>query len=270
MAGRWKLVVCGGLVAGAVGCNRQETNPSPFGASPPSRSSFFARTPGPPEVPEPPPSERTGPPSVATVVAFADAQTEAAFLEGRSAVERDRLVDTARTQYQRALASDPTNKAALSGLASLYARIGDRARAAATFQTAIQNHPTDHSLAHKYAAVQVRFGDWAGASESCRQALSIDPENRSYLKTLGYCQAQLGKWDEAFGSLMRVMPEAQARYFLGRVLIDLQRFDEAKQQMQAAVAIDPQYQVARLVLADIDAGRTVARPDDIQQAGFSQ
>lgn len=273
MAGRWKLVLCGGLVAGAAGCNRQETVPGPF-AMPPqptSSPSFFSKTPGPPPTPEPVASERKGPPSADTLAAFADAQTEAAFMDGRPAVERDHLLDAARQQYQKALDTDPKNKAALTGLANLYAKGGDRERAVAVLRTTIQHHPKDHQLAHRMAAVQARFGDWQGASESCRQALAVDPENRSYHKTLGYCQAQLGRWDEAFGSLMRVMPEAQARYFLGRVLIDLQRFDDAKEQMQLALQLDPQNQVAKQVLTDIEAGRVVVpKAEQVQQAGFHQ
>ena len=44
---------------------------------------------------------------------------------------------------------------------------------------------------------------------------------------------------------MKVMPEAQARYFLGRVLIDQNRDAEGRQMIQRRPTQDPQYQVAK-------------------------
>ena len=48
------------------------------------------------------------------------------------------------------------------------------------------------------------------------------------------------------------MPEAQARYFLGRVLLDLDRIDEGRQQMQLALKADPQFEPARDFLAVLE------------------
>ena len=281
MDGRWKRWACGGLIAAAVGCTRNEVRPpAPPGlATAGEKPSLLQQAFGgnPKFTPSPPPEavpiraarKPNEPTKPETHVALADADAEAAFMEGRSAVDRDQLVDSARHKYQLALQTDPKNKAALAGLARLYAKTGDKDRAVATLQAAIQAHPKDHELAHRQASVQVQFADWAGGVEACRLALRIDPENRTYHKTMGYCQAQLGQWDEAFATLLKAMPEAQARYFLGRVMLDLGQTDQGRQLLQAAAALDPEYKLSKQTLDDLGAGR-LNRQDPVMQAGFEQ
>jgi hypothetical protein len=63
------------------------------------------------------------------------------------------------------------------------------------------------------------------------------------------------------------MPEAQARYFLGRVLIDLNRDAEGRQMIQMAASQDPEFQPARDYLAQTNGG--VPSPaGDVKQAVF--
>jgi tetratricopeptide (TPR) repeat protein len=269
MDGRWKRWACAGLIAGALGCNRNAVHQpqSPVLPGNEQQGSLLERafgnhprfTPQVPPSPEPPlarePRKSDKPfDEPDTYVALADASVAAAFMEGRSAVDRDKLLDSARHQYQGALRIDPKHKGAMTGLAKLYGLSGDKERAIDTFRAAVKQSPKDHDLAHKMAAMQVQFGDWAGAAESCRYALSLDPENRTYTRTLGYCQAQLGQWQEAGETLMRVMPEAQARYFLGRVLIDQDRVAEGRQMIQQAAAQDPHYEPAQIFLAEFNGG----------------
>lgn len=259
---RWALV---GLFAPSVGCNLFQKNeamppgglPMPADGKPSLLSRMGGpstpRFPGPPEEkPLPKISRKKGMGlGIEGELAFADTEVEGAFVEGRSAVERDALIDAARQRYQKVLTTDPKNKAALIGLAKLYARAGDKDRAIQGYEAALRHHPKDHELAHKMAAMQARFGDWPACTDAARYALSLDPENRTYQKTLGYALSQTGKWDEAFDTLMKLMPEADARYFLGRVLADMDRVDEAKVQMDLALRVNPQFDPAREFLATV-------------------
>jgi len=280
MNGRWiKWLWCAAVVA-AVGCNRHAVNtPTPGLPTSAGKPSLLARTFGgeSDKFPKPPaeaiPVRESRKPGegvkAATEVALAEAEIEAAFMEGRSAVERDRLIDSVRHRYQRAIQKDPKNKDAMLGLAMLYAKTGDKERAVFTFNAAIKHYPKDHQLSHAMATMLVRFEDYAAATEACNYALKIDPENRTYAKTLGFCQAQLGQWDASLATLGRVMPPPQARYFIGRIMLDRNMIEDGKQQIQEALRLDPQYAVAQRVLDDVNAGRVnVEQP--ILQAGFEE
>ena len=188
-----------------------------------------------------------------TEVAWADTEVDAALQEGRTDDEKNKLFDNARAKYQKALAAEPKNKAALVGLARLYAKAGDRERAVQTFTQAMHVDPKDHETAMKLAKAQTQFGDWAGACRSCEYALALDPENRGYRKTYGFCLANGEKWEDAFGALMHknVMSEADARYFLGRVLFDKDRLQDGQAQLELALKADPSHLAARAVLDDM-------------------
>jgi tetratricopeptide (TPR) repeat protein len=280
MDGRCKKWVCVGLIAGAVGCNRNAVQQPPTPAIPgfqekPSlleqafggHPKFTPQAPPTPDLPIQEARKPGEPLQPETECMLAATEVEAAFMEGRSAVDRDRLLDSARQKYQRALKTDPNHKGAMTGLADLYAKAGNKDQALATFQAAMKQSPKDHDLAYKMAAMQVKFQDWAGAAQSCQLALSLDPENRTYNRTLGYCQAQLGQFQQAGESLMKVMPEAQARYFLGRVLIDQNRDAEGRQMIQMAANQDPEFQAAKEYLAQANGG-VPATTGDVKQAVF--
>jgi len=188
-----------------------------------------------------------------TEVAWADTEVDAALQEGRTDDERNKLFDNARAKYQKALAAEPKNKAALIGLGRLYAKAGDREKCVQTFTQALNLDPKDHETAMKLAKAQTQFGDWAGACQSCEYALALDPENRGYRKTYGFCLANGEKWEEAFNALLHknVMSEADARYFLGRVLFDKDRLPDGQAQLELALKADPNHPEARAVLDDM-------------------
>lgn len=276
-----RLVLLAGLTCGAVGCRTAKDQKMPAGTLPKSgehagwMSRGNAQKFGPPkeEVVERAPRGKPGQAlKPETEAAFADTEVEAAFSEGRTAVESDSLVDSARQRYQKALKADPKNVAALAGLARLYSKIGDRERAAQIYTEALKLNPKNHELAFKMAGMYAKGEEWQPACDACKIAITIDPENRTYHKTLGYCAARAGQWDVAFEALMRIMPEPEARYFLGRVLIDADRVPEGRQQLDMALRKDPQHAASAELLAELDAPMTpptvIPQPAPIHQAGF--
>lgn len=209
----------------------------------------------PPDAPVATPTSHSKTLKPETDAAFAAADVEAAYAPDRTTVARDALLDRARHRYQSALQKDPENKDTLVGMARMYTKGGDKDRAAETLQKAIQFHPDDHELCSKLASTYIQFADWPAAILACQQALQKDPENRGYKKTLAYCQAVSGQWEAAFGTMLDVLPEAEARYFLGRVLFDLQNYDASRQQMELALKADAQFQPAQLFYAKLMAGQ---------------
>ncbi len=188
-----------------------------------------------------------------TFVSFADAELEMAYDHSiPTNFDRDAMIDVARQKYQAALKIEPNNKPALLGLGKLYTWAGDRDRALQMYQEAIRLHPKDAEIPYALARSHVRFEDWAGAVNAYDMALAIDPENRNYQKAKGYCQARAEQWEQAFDTLMHVMPESDTRVFLGRTLLDLGKIKEGQQQLEIALQQDPHHEAAQAFLAQLN------------------
>ena len=278
-----QLVLVATLTVGAVGCRTVKDPRLPDATLPkPGEHASFMGKPstqkfGPPKeeaITQAPRGKPGQPLKPETLAVWADNEVEAAFMEEKTAVERDALVDSARQTYQKALKQDPKCTSALSGLARLYSKLGERERAAQVYQEALRQSPKNHELAFRMASMYAKAEEWSPACEACKLAISIDPENRIYHKTHGYCAARAGQWDVAFDTLMRVMPEAEARYFLGRVLIDSDRVGDGRQQLEMAMKIDPQHTGSSELLAELNASTQATgvapQPAPIQQAGSLQ
>ena len=208
------------------------------------------------------------PESIAHIASeLADGAVDSAFVEESTSADRDRILDEARQKYQAALKADPKNAQALRGLARLYTRVGDRERAVGSYRELMQNYPQDHKAAYEFALALARFEDWNGATAACQHAIGGDPENRRYKRTLGVCMAQAGNFEGGFDAMLSVMPEAEARYTMAKLLADSEKPDAARQQLQLAAKADPNFAPAKEWLAAFDAP---AKPNPIQTVGFEQ
>ncbi len=261
----WKALVATSLLAASAGCRTGSKTTSGMPAPPAAGGSnavsrmFKPKPAGP--VPQFQPvdaavadaGKKKGPLKAETVAALANAQVGAAFdfqEEGTVNPNLDRLADDARQKFQKALELDPKNRDALQGLARLYTRIGDRDRAISTLQTLQSHYPNDHKVAYELALTHARFEDWTNGIAACRNALAGDPENRRYQKTLGILTARTGNFEEGFTTLASVMPEAEARMTMAKVLADSDRADLAEQQVKLALKADPNFAPAHQWLAE--------------------
>jgi Flp pilus assembly protein TadD len=269
----WAVLVFAVAVFPLAGCRLLQNEPTLPNATLPvagqQRSGLLSSSPkyGPPpeQVPVREARKKNQPFRTETFIAIGDAELEAAFDDNRTGADRDQLIDVARQRYVSALQQDPKNKEALLGLVRLYTWANDRERALQTLQEAMKHHPKDRDVAFALVRTQVRFQDWDGACRACDNALSLDPENRQFTKALGYCQARAERWDDAFGTLLKVMPESEARTFLGRTLIDIGRTGDGQQQLQLAIQNDPQNEIARVVLQELQVA-----PNMVEQAAYQR
>jgi tetratricopeptide (TPR) repeat protein len=281
MAGRWirKCSLTGCLVIGAIGCNKnavQQTDAQPVSGVPMTVSNSkpwwgsSAPQPAAEVVAEAP---RKGPAKPETEVAFANVRMEAAFDEKMPDSNRGAMLDQARHGYQKALQQDPKNKAALLGLARYYVRINEHDKTLETYQKYLAIYPTDREVVHEVAMAYARWKDWGNAVAWCERALKLDPENITFRKTMAFCMARGGRWEEAFTVLLTIMPEAQARYTIARVLEHQNFGDATRQQLQLALRADPNYADARDFLAELDQGPhssvpVETDPNAIRPAGY--
>jgi tetratricopeptide (TPR) repeat protein len=196
--------------------------------------------------------ERKGPAKPETHAMLANVQLDSALNQETEPANREAMLDAARQGYQKALQLDSKNKTALAGLAKYYVRIGDREKAVETYKRYLTYYPKDKDVAHEVALAHAQWKDWAGAAAWCEFALKIDPENLSVRKTLAFCLARGGKWEEGFHVMCQVMPEAQARYLMARVLEHQNQPEACRMQLQLALKADPTYVAAREFLTELD------------------
>ena len=272
---RWLLSGC--LTAGALvfqsGCNRNAVQ-APVGvpgvAQPvtgipmtTAKKSFWGGGSGTPSAPVEVVTEapRKGPPKAETIAALADVQLDAAYDEKTLPASREELLDKARDGYQKALQLDAKCKPALLGLARFYTRLGEREKAVEVYKKYLAAYPKDKKVAHEVAMAHAQWKDWAGAVAWCEFALKIDPENLSVRKTLAFCLARAGQWERGFAVMCEVLPEAQARYLMARVLEHQNQPEASRVQLQLALKADPHYIEAREFLVELDQGYRTGVPD---------
>lgn len=262
---RFQLWLGCGLLLIAVGCHKQHTHPSTNalnGLAGDNKPSLFARFQSEWNRTSPPQTSDSDPGLLSSqskkkdwspdsIVAFADLRFEYAYTEEKPEGERERLVDSARMAYQAALRKDPKHPGAMLGLAKLYARIGEMAKANEMYRQYFALHPKDHVRMSEAAMAHARAKDFNGAVAWLEQALKIDPENRGYRKTLGFCLVHAGRWEQGYAVLSTVMSEAEARYTLARAFMTMNQTDQSRQQLELAVQADPGFAPARQLLTEM-------------------
>ena len=188
-----------------------------------------------------------------TEVILGQADLEAAMMRESSA-DRDPLIDSARQHYAKAIKANPKLVGAYTGLARVYTFAGDRDNAMKTIQAGLAHVPADQELRFAVAKAAFVLGDFAASEAACKNVLAGDPQNRQALKTMAICQAHQNRYDEAFATLVttNTMPQSEARYFLGKVLVDVGRIDEGRAQFAEAQKLDPSNQLAIQAMGDLD------------------
>jgi hypothetical protein len=78
--------------------------------------------------------------------------------------------------------------------------------------------------------------------------------------------ARAGKYEDALNVLVKVMPEADARYNIARMMKHNQQSEAANVQLQLALKADPEFRAARDLLED----QGPITDYGIRQAGYQQ
>jgi tetratricopeptide (TPR) repeat protein len=262
MDGRWKLMLAGGILAGAVGCNSMSKRPGDAAAQMNAVTSAQMAKAAPPPPAEPPRTNL----NPATYISMGQLTEQAANEPDRPQADRDAFRRQARQSYLKAIEVDPKYAPAYVALGASYMANGERDQAQAMFKKATEIAPKDPSLWSELGDVQARCKDWPAAVASLTRAVQLDPGNRPLETRLGLTLARAGKYEDALNALAKVMPEAEARYNVARMMRHNQHNDEADVQLQLALRADPDFQAARELLAD---HRPAADPG-IKQASYQQ
>jgi len=256
---RWTTRVLGCALAGAIGC----ASPSKW------MSGKHANDDPPPEKITAVKKGEDAKAKPETYVALGDVKAQAALDPNKTPAERETLYDQARQEYQKALASDAKNLAALRGMVRLYVQMGDRERSQLAFQRLLKETPKDATVWHDQGIYLARQKEWPAAVESLKTACQLDPDNRIYCKTLGFTLARAGQPEEGLSWLYKAMPEPQARLNLAKMLYHTHQDQACEQQLEMVLRANPQSAEARQMLEQLRNGTQPDGRADVQQTAFA-
>jgi len=148
----------------------------------------------------------------------------------------------AEAAFKKAIAADPDNEDAITGLASVYTDRNDTKDATELLQKLAQENPSPRAfatLAQSYEGMK----EFSLAADALKKAVELDP-NRLELKTeLADDQVQAGRLDDALATykeLAEANPQdAQSFLRMAQIYKDQHRLDEARQALDKAKQLDP-------------------------------
>jgi len=243
-----------GVLGGAAGCT-----PSWFSRSSttdPGQTTSLKQTETPPVAAAPPLKEEKETPrrraKVSTVVAFGDFRLRESMSPKRTPAEQRQLRDEARRAYRKALQSDPNCYEAQRGLAQVYAVEKEDEKAIQAFQGALRLRPKEPGLYYELGMAHGRRKEWDRSIEALSRAVELDQDNREYARTLGLTLARAGRFEQSLAYLSRVLGEAKAHYYVGRMMLHVGQTEAGKVQLEMSLRLDPKRSEARRLLAEAE------------------
>jgi Tfp pilus assembly protein PilF len=228
--GGLRLSVC--LLIAAAGCQHQVmTLPSSTPLSP------SVGVPDPSQIKTTPAKPKELSPAV--LVSYGDFEAGEAFAARTGPERRQQLCESARLDYEKALAIDPKYVPAYQGLARLYMALRDLPLAVENYQKAVKLAPTHAALWYELGLCYNYQKNWGPALECLDRAVRIEPGNRSYVNTLGVVLAEVGRYEDSLKCFVRCNGEALGYYRLAQTLRHLQKPELSQRYLEVALQKDP-------------------------------
>src|ERR1700722_15754855 len=149
----------------------------------------------------------------------------------------------AQNAFKKALEIDPDNEDALTGLAMVYADLGDTTQAADLLKKLAAKNPSIKSL-QALAAAYEQMREYGLAAETLRRTLELNPPNGTELKR--FLAADLRKaqqFQEALKVYQEMVTEepsdAESYLRMSNIYTQLRDFTKARQAEDKARAIEP-------------------------------
>lgn len=228
--GSLRLSVC--LLIAAAGC-KQEVVSLP--SSTPLTS--FWGNPDPKQIKKMSPKPEDPPPLV--LVSKGNFEAGEAVAERTGPDRRQQLCESARADYEKALAIDPKCVPAYQGLARLCTHMHDLPLAVETYRKALKLAPDNASLWYELGLCHNFQKNLEPALECLNRAARIEPGNRSYTNALGVVLAESGRYEESLKCFARSGGEAMGYYRLAQTLERLQKPELSRRYLEVALQKDP-------------------------------
>jgi tetratricopeptide (TPR) repeat protein len=156
----------------------------------------------------------------------------------------ERKPSRALAAFQRAVALNPRNTAALLGAARLHADRGEVAEEYRLTRAAAAAAPADPFVtATLHALLTRKLGDYGQALGMAEAAVAADPRNAEGWWRVGHVRSHLGQHRQALESFQRAAAlaprTAELEDNIGGALVQLGRHDEAVAAYHRSVSLDP-------------------------------
>jgi len=169
--------------------------------------------------------------------------------------------------YERAIALDRNYVDPYYGLGILYsAQLGDNEAAIRAFQRGLENNPTEAFLIASLGSTYARAGRFDEAIDYLQQAVVLQAESDFAYSWLSIIYLHLKSYDDAIKSCQReigIADNHSARRVLGYVYSLQGRYNEAIEQLDQSIALEPEDYEARAALAKIH--RTVGNQQKAEE-----
>ncbi|MBV9622476.1 MAG: tetratricopeptide repeat protein [Acidobacteria bacterium] len=168
---------------------------------------------------------------------------EILFDFGKLCLKRN-LVDDALPALTKAVALKPDEDSYVYVLGSANVASGNLPNAAKLFGRLLEKHPRDAILNYAIGAVHYLEGKYTEAETSLKQSLAIEPDQIAASYYLALTYDAIGDDERAipiFRNLVSVHPQHAPSYVkLGGVLVRRHQYDEARQDLERGVSLDPE------------------------------
>jgi tetratricopeptide (TPR) repeat protein len=168
---------------------------------------------------------------------------EVLFEFGKVCLERN-LVDDALPALTKAAEREPDNDSYVYVLGSANVAKGQLPDALALFQRLLRKHPHDPVLTYATGAVYYLRGKYSEAEASLKESLAAQPNQVAASYYLALTYDAIGEDDRAipvFRELLKSNPKHTPSYVkLGGILLRAHQYEDAQQNLERAVSLDPE------------------------------
>lgn len=145
--------------------------------------------------------------------------------------------------FQRSLAMQPNQAAAIAGLAEAYDKMGRGSEAERWYKQAIQARPDHYSPYNSYGGFLFAHGRNQEAAVQFKRVTDLMPDSARGFTNLGAAYQRLGRWADATAAFKRAIaidPTAATAYSnLGSCEFFLGHYDEAAAALEQATRLRP-------------------------------
>jgi tetratricopeptide (TPR) repeat protein len=167
---------------------------------------------------------------------------EVLFEFGKVCLERN-LVDDALSALSKAVELQPDNDSYVYVLGSANVARDHLPEALGLFQQLLQKHPHDAILTYAIGAVYYLQGKYSEAEALLKESLAAEPKQVAASYYLGLTYDAIGDDDRAipiFRELLKSYPKHAPSYVkLGGILVRAHQYEDAQQNLERAVSLDP-------------------------------